>query len=238
MNDSASLYGSQPFDIISIDCDATLSQVEGVDVLAKKNGVGDQVAELTRTAMRETGLSNGLYQKRLELIKPTRDQLRALGELYAEEITPDARAVIDLMQSLGKRVYVLSAGLLPAVQLLTDSLGIPREHVFAVDCYFDEAGHYAGYDESSPLSRRGGKVEILNQVREPGERVVHIGDGMNDAETQGHVDCFIGFGGGGVHEKIKSMSDTYITENTFSAFLPYILTEEEKLSFLRRQESS
>lgn len=227
MKDSVSLHVGQPFDIISIDCDATLSQVEGVDVLAQQNNVGDQVAELTHQAMRETGLSNGLYQKRLELIKPSRDQMCALGELYAQEITPDAQAVIDVLQSLGKRVYVLSAGLLPAVQMLTDSLGIPREHVFAVDCYFDEAGHYAGYDESSPLVRKGGKVEILNQVREPGERVVHIGDGMNDAETQGHVDCFIGFGGGGVHETIKSMSDVYITSNTFSAFLPYILTEEE-----------
>jgi len=238
MNDLASLPVSQPFDIISFDCDATLSQVEGVDVLAQQNGVGDDVAKLTHAAMRETGLSNGLYQKRLELIKPSREQLLAVGELYIQEVTPDAKRVIDQLQRLGKRVTVLSAGLLPAVHILTDALRIPREHVFAVDCYFDEAGHYAGYDESSPLARRGGKVEILNQLRQPGERVVHVGDGMNDAETQGHVDCFIGFGGNGVHEKIRSMSDVYITDNTFSAFLPYILTEEEKLSFLRRQESS
>lgn len=221
------LLPKQPFDVVSIDCDATLSQVEGVDVLARQNGVGDDVAELTHIAMRKTGLNQGLYQKRLELIKPTRDQLLALGELYIKEITPDAREVIGLLQRLGKRVFVLSAGLLPAVQAVTDSLSIPQKHVYAVDCYFDEAGRYAGYDESSPLARRGGKVDVLSQVRKSGERVVHIGDGMNDAETQGHVDCFIGFGGGGVHEKIRSMSDVYVTENTFSAFLPYLLTAEE-----------
>ena len=44
-------------DALIFDCDGTLSRIEGIDVLADQNGVGDAVKQLTHDAMTHMGLN-------------------------------------------------------------------------------------------------------------------------------------------------------------------------------------
>ncbi|TAK75879.1 MAG: phosphoserine phosphatase, partial [Gammaproteobacteria bacterium] len=54
-----------PIPAIVFDCDGTLSMIEGIDELAKHNGVSEAVQALTAEAMEKTGLHPDLYRQRL-----------------------------------------------------------------------------------------------------------------------------------------------------------------------------
>ena len=71
-----------PISAIVFDCDSTLSSIDGIDFLAKNNGVGEAVKLLTRDAMGSMGLSPAIYQQRLDLVIPRREQVYALGHQY------------------------------------------------------------------------------------------------------------------------------------------------------------
>src|SRR5437016_3271945 len=76
-----------PISAIIFDCDGTLSAIEGIDELAKNTGVSEAVQSLTAEAMGKSGLNPGLYQKRLDLTYPNREQVTALGyQYYAHKV--------------------------------------------------------------------------------------------------------------------------------------------------------
>ena len=221
----------EPFDVISFDCDATLTAVEGVEVLAEQAGVLADVKKMTHKAMYETGLDLDLYRDRLALIAPSATQVASIGEIYFAHRTPEADTVIALLQAFKKRVYVLSAGILPCVSDFATHLQIPRDHVYAVDCYFDTSGEYSGFEEQSELTKMSGKLTLIKQLCQDSERVMHVGDGMNDVCMAGAITSFVGFGAGQLHEHIEAHSDHYVISNTFTALLPLIFTAKEVMQF-------
>src|SRR5829696_8761045 len=99
-----------PISAIVFDCDGTLSAIEGINELARNNGVYDIVSELTHEAMSKTGLNPNVYQNRLELINPTQAQVQQLAQLYSIHCVPDANDVIRIFQRMNKSVYIMSAG--------------------------------------------------------------------------------------------------------------------------------
>jgi len=218
---------AQPIDAIVFDCDATLSQIEGIDFLAKANGVGEQVRLLTEEAMEKTGLSSDIYRQRLDLVKPTAQQLAALGDEYYTHLTPDVDRVIQAFQRLNKSVYVISAGIQSAVEVFAQRLNIPQENVFAVAVYSNSNGSYKGYDFNSPMTRQHGKCEVVEALKKRHPHMLHVGDGMNDVEAAAIVDRFVGYGGSYFRKHIASLCDFYITSQSITPLLPLTLTAEE-----------
>lgn len=54
-------------------------------------------------------------------------------------------------------------------------------------------GEYAGFDETQPTSRSGGKGEVIRLLKEKGfKTIVHVGDGSTDLEASPPADAFIG----------------------------------------------
>src|SRR5258708_9034207 len=103
-----------PCELIIFDCDSTLSAIEGIDELARWQGRAAQVAELTHRAMNGDVPLETVYGERLELLKPTRDQLRQLGQLYRRHLVPGADQVIAALQAAGRQVFIVSGGLAEA----------------------------------------------------------------------------------------------------------------------------
>ena len=216
-----------PLDAVIFDCDGTLSSIEGIDELARQNGVGDIVETMTAQAMSNTGVSADLYAERLALVQPNQQQVLDLGQAYIDHCNPGVVSVIAILQRMGKAVYVLSAGLQPSVEVLAKYLNIPDHHVFAVDIDFDADGHYAEFDQASPLVAAGGKCQVVEQLKQQHARIMHVGDGMNDADVHGHVTCFIGYGGVFYRESIRSRSDYYIESASLLPILALALTKTE-----------
>src|SRR3990167_9314043 len=171
---------SSPINTIIFDCDGTLTQIEGIDELANRNHVGNKVKLMTEEAMGKTGIHPKLYQKRLELVCPTQQQVLELGEYYFSQLVPDLEKVIQIFKRLNKTIFVVSAGLYPAVEIFAAKLHIPKENVFAVGVKFDAEGNYVDFDHTSPLTHREGKRIIINEIKKTQKKLLYVGDGLND----------------------------------------------------------
>ena len=222
-----SFHLQDPADAFVFDCDGTLSLLEGIDVLAHANGVGERVKALTEQAISHTGMSPDIYRERIELTKPSRAQIIDLAQRYYATRVPQVVNLIDVLQQLGKTIYVVSSGLNPAVTLFATMLGIPADHVYAIKLIFSAKGEYVGYDESSVLTEHSGKHIIAQQLREKHNKLIWIGDGMNDVVVKDHVIRFIGFGGAFYREHVEQLSDYYIKAQSMAPVLSLGLTQDE-----------
>ena len=182
-------YGSVIF-----DCDSTLSAIEGIEELAHAHR--EEIARLTAAAMRGEIPLEDVYGRRLELVRPTREQVDALGDRYVRTLVTDARETIAALLGEGVEVRVMSGGIRQAVVTLALALGLTERAVAAVDVHFDENGEYAGFDRTSPLARSGGKRTILERwVPELPRPIMLVGDGATDLEARPPADTFVAFAG-------------------------------------------
>jgi len=216
-----------PISAIVFDCDGTLSAIEGIDELARMNGVYEAVAALTAKAMGETGLNLETYQERLALVKPNQQQLETLSHAYLTNCVQDALPVIQTLMRLNKSIYIVSAGLNPAVTLFGESLNIPRENIYAVDLKFDAHGNYLDFDHTSPLVNLNGKRVIVSDLKLRHETILHIGDGLNDYDAHDLVTRFVGFGGFFYRENLEKLCKYYIKTPSLVSLLPLALTQDE-----------
>lgn len=224
-----------PIDGVVFDCDGTLSAIEGINELAKYNNVGEEITALTEQAMSQTGLNPKLYHQRLVRIAPQAKQLIALGEAYRQNQIPDGKVVIETLKRYHKAVYLVSAGLSQALHLFGEYLNIPKNNIYAVDVHFDAAGHFIDFDHTSPLTTQLGKQMIVNQLKQIHDRIIHIGDGLNDLVTHDLVTRFIGFGGAFYRKNIEAQCHFYIRTCSLAPVLPLVLTAAE-YELLNEQE--
>lgn len=197
-----------------IDCDSTLSTIEGIDELARGKGgdVFERVVELTNAAMNGEVPIGEVFPRRMEMIRPDRELCDAVAALYVETIVPGAEEMIRELKEAGWLPVILSGGFAPLIQPLAERLGIA--HVEAVPLYFHEDGSYKGYGEDYPTTRNLGKNEVIREWKQAllPERVAMMGDGMSDLETKPDVDDFIGFGGVVARPKIEQGSDHWLAD--------------------------
>jgi phosphoserine phosphatase len=216
-----------PISAVVFDCDGTLSAIEGIDELAKANGASAEVSALTAEAMGKSGITPSLYQKRLQLVQPKQQHVHALGLAYFEKKVPDAVNIIQLLRHLGKTVYLVSAGLDPAVKLFGELIGIHREHIFAVGIEFDADGNYLQFDRHSPLVESNGKRAIITAIKQQHAHIAYVGDGLNDYAVYDLVTRFIGYGGIFYRQQIEDRCDYYIKTPSLTPLLPLALTKTE-----------
>ena len=201
------------YDHIVFDLDSTLVSIEGVDELARMKGVEHLVAPITQQAMNGEYSIDEAFQKRLELIRPTVNDVSQLTDLYIEHLVPGSQELIAWLQELGKTVYVVSGGYDPAVSDFARELGVRSENVYANKLVFNETGEYR-YLEPGFLSQENGKRELVRTLKDTHSgRWALIGDGMSDLETESVIDRFICFAGIAQREAVIQQAECVIYEN-------------------------
>jgi phosphoserine phosphatase len=233
------------FELVFFDCDSTLSQIEGIDELARQKGKFDQIKKLTDAAMDgEIHLQN-IYDRRLELLAPTRAEIRQLEQLYRQTVTPDAIAVIDALQYLGKELFIVSGGLLAAVRPFGLWLGIPGPNIRAVDVRYNElSGQWWDYQqdrwgprpdveyldpEQTPLIESHGKADVIQELRQGRSgRAVLVGDGVSDLAARPAVDWVVGFGGVVGRARVAATADVFIKANSLAPLLPLAASAQQQ----------
>jgi phosphoserine phosphatase len=221
------------FDAVCFDCDSTLSRIEGIDELAARSGLGREIAALTEAAMNGSLAIDAVYGKRLAAVRPDKAAVAWLGQRYVEELVPGAKETVDALHRLGKAVYIVSGGLLPAIRHLSLSLGIPAARVFAVPIHFDASGGYQGFDETSPLSRAEGKAMVCRRLAAQHASVAMVGDGMTDVAARAACAYVVGFGGVAHREAVAREADRYITGSALTATLEALLSADERDALAR-----
>ena len=213
-------------DGVVFDCDATLSALEGIDELAARAGVAEQVSALTHRAMNGDIPLEAIYGERLALIRPPRAALATIARRYQESIVPGARETIAALQVRGIRTAIVSGGLLDAVLPLAATVGVAAADTFAVRLQYDADGNYQHYIES-PLTTAAGKAAIVAAwKRQHGlKHIVMVGDGMSDvaARAPDAAERIIGYGGVVERAAVRAAADQYSTAHDLRDLLPLIL---------------
>jgi phosphoserine phosphatase len=223
------------FDLIFFDCDSTLSTIEGIDELAKLKGKEWRVGLLTQKAMDGELDLQEVYGKRLQAIRPTRGELKAVEERYWETLVPDVIEVLEALKFLGKTVFIISGGLAEPVKGFGKRLGIPQERIRAVEVEYNElSGEWWKYHEpqtqnrqsyldynEGPLTVSSGKPFIIQDLahNQHGRRLM-VGDGSSDLATRNVVDLFVGFGGVVTRQKVLNESEAFIHSPSIAPILP------------------
>lgn len=225
------------YDLLFFDCDSTLSKIEGIDELAKLKGKEARVGLLTDKAMNGDLDLSEVYGKRLKAIRPTRGQLKAIEKRYIDTEVEDAKEVIAALHFLGKKVYIISGGLVDAVRGFGRRLGVSPENIRAVELEYNElSGEWWRYNEpqaqhektyleyvEGPLTISSGKPAIIDELTgdQHGRRFM-IGDGSSDLATRDMVDLFVGYGGVVSRDKVKNESDIFIATLSLAPVLPIV----------------
>lgn len=211
--------------LIVFDCDSTLSAIEGVDELARLRGAETLAAveAMTNDAMEGRIAVEAIFGRRLEIIRPRREDVVAVGRRYLETIEPTAIATIATLKGQGWTPVIVSGGFRQAIEPLAAALGIAR--IEAVDLYFDDRGDYREYDRAFPTARSGGKPEIMTRLRSElaARRSVMVGDGVSDLEAKPACDLFVGFGRYVQRARVRQEAGAWITS---LAELPTVLARE------------
>lgn len=207
----------KPFGLVFFDVDSTLAAIEGIDWLAGDN---PEIARLTDAAMNGEIAVEDVYARRLDMIRPSRQDVEALSREYVKSLVPGAEEVVRRLRELGISVHLVTGGLAPAVLPLAQHLGVRPGAVHAVGIRFDDEGRYLDFDRRSPLARSGGKERVIRDVRirEKG-RTAFVGDGITDLEARAAVDLFIGFGGVVTRPVVREGADHYIEERSLLSVL-------------------
>lgn len=220
---------SHRYGTVVFDCDSTLSAIEGIDELSHAHR--EEIAQLTDAAMRGDVPLQDVYGKRLALVRPTRDQIRALGAHYVRAMVADARETIAALRAEGIEVRVMSGGIRQAVLPLAEALGVPEVAVAAVDVHFDERGNYAGFDSDSPLARSGGKRTVLERwMPELPRPVMLVGDGVTDLEARPPADTFVAFAGVVTRKAVVEAADAVVRVPSLAPILVLALGDSEPRS--------
>ena len=183
--------GRPRFASVVIDVDSTLSGIEGIDWLAALRGpeMAERISSLTDRAMRGEVTLDSVYGERLRMIAPTRREIDALGARYVEAIAPGAEAAIGALRHAGIAIALVSGGLREAIAPLARRVGVGGQGLRAVPIRFDADGHYAGYDERSPLATQQGKAQVVRELA-LGAPVLAVGDGATDLAMRPVVAAF------------------------------------------------
>lgn len=233
------------YEHVFFDCDSTLTTVEGIDILAEMVGKKWRVEVLTQAAMDGELDLEEVYDKRLRAVKPTREQVRQVRRSYKRNIVSDTMATIQLLQQLGHKVYIISGGLAEPVVEFGLFLGVPREHIRAVDLQYNElAGRwwqagsgnerYLAYEEGA-LTVSDGKAQIVRELLGSQRgRSLLIGDGSSDLLASTAVDLFVGFGGVVTRERVLAQAPAFIHSPSLAPLLA-LAAGPAALQRLRRQ---
>jgi phosphoserine phosphatase len=184
------------FASVVLDVDSTVSTIEGIDWLAalRDSETARRIEAMTLDAMESRIALDDVYAARLQLVRPTRTELSALGDAYIAAASPGVRNAVLQWQRAGVHVSLVSGGLRLAIMPLAAWLGIPSPDVHAVDVEFDALEVVSAVAQPAPLAQRGGKPRVVAALDLP-RPILAVGDGATDAELVDVVDAFVAFTG-------------------------------------------
>lgn len=213
-------FVEEGFDRVLIDCDSTLSEIEGIDEMARRKRCLEPVQAITRRAMEGRVDFAESFEERLAIIQPTLTEVQQVGDLYIRKATPGARELVTHLMSAGIEIYIVSGGFRIAVNALAEHLGLSADHVIANDLYFDASGRYEGFNREAPAAKSDGKRLVAENL---GGVMAMVGDGASDLEAKEAVDLFIGFCGIERRPIIEDRADVVIYNRNLMSVYPFLL---------------
>lgn len=165
--------------LVCFDMDSTLIQTEVIDELARRHGVGDEVAAVTERAMRGELDFQQSFRERMS-------KLKGLDEAVLADIAENlplmdgVERLMGHLKRLGYRTAILSGGFTYFADYLQQKLGFDEVHANELVI---ENGKVTG-EVREPILDAERKAYLLREIaRREGlalEQTIAVGDGAND----------------------------------------------------------
>ena len=201
-----------------IDFDSTFTRVEALDVLAeivlshthpkKRDKILQQIQDITNQGMDGSLDFRSSLTQRLELLHVHKEDIQELAERLKQQVSPSFLRNQQHLNALRETVYVVSNGFKDFIVPVIADYGLLADNVFANEFLYDEEGFVTGFNPDIPLSRSGGKSQVIKELKLKGDVYV-IGDGANDLEIRkaGFANKFYLFTENVEREKVKKEAD-------------------------------
>ena len=165
--------------LVAFDMDSTLIQMEVIDELAKRAGVGAQVSAITERAMRGELDFKQSFTERVGLLKGLPESVLAeVAETL--QLTEGAEKLVSTVKKLGYKTAILSGGFQYFGRRLQDKLGI--DYVYANELEIVD-GVVTGRVKGEIVDGAK-KAELLTMLANREgislEQAIAVGDGAND----------------------------------------------------------
>ena len=165
--------------LVAFDMDSTLIQQEIIDELARAAGVGDQVAQITASAMRGEVDFKDAFTQRLQLLKGLDESV--LEQIAADlPLTEGAERLIANLKDLGYKIAILSGGFTYFGRHLQRLLDI--DYVYANELELAD-GKVTGRVSGEIVDGKKKAALLCDIARQENirlEQVIAVGDGAND----------------------------------------------------------
>ena len=166
--------------LICFDMDSTLIQTECIDELAKRAGVGEQVAAITTRAMRGEIDFKESFKERVALLKGL--DVGVMQDIAEHlPITEGTDRLMSVLKRCGYKIAILSGGFTYFGEFLQRRYGI--DYVYANELEIDEDGKLTGnyVGEIVDGHRKAELLRLLAQVEKVNlAQTIAVGDGAND----------------------------------------------------------
>ncbi|KGN84024.1 phosphoserine phosphatase SerB [Porphyromonas sp. COT-290 OH860] len=165
--------------LICFDMDSTLIQTEVIDELAERAGVGQQVREITESAMRGEIDFTESFRKRVALLKGL--DISVMQDIAENlPITEGVERLMKTLKLVGFKIAILSGGFTFFGNYLKNKFGV--DYVYANELEVENGkltGRYLG--EVVDGKRKAELLRLLAQVEGVDlQQTVAVGDGAND----------------------------------------------------------
>jgi len=165
--------------LVCFDMDSTLIKAEVIDELARRHGVGDEVAEVTARAMRGELDFKASFRERMSKLEGLDESV--LANIATElPLMDGVERLMANLKRLGFRTVILSGGFTYFARYLQERLGFDEIHANELVI---ENGKVTGAVHE-PIVDAERKAALLQQIAEREgvalAQTVAVGDGAND----------------------------------------------------------
>lgn len=195
--------------LICFDMDSTLIQTECIDELAKRAGVGKEVAAITESAMRGEIDFQESFRRRVALLKGL--DVSVMKEIADNmPITEGVDRLMKVLKSYGYKIAILSGGFSYFGERLQEMYGI--DYVYANELEIDNDGKLTGRYVGDIVDGRR-KADLLRLIAQSEKvniaQTIAVGDGANDLPMISTAGLGIAF-----HAKPRVVANARQTINT------------------------
>jgi len=181
------------YQTIVIDFDSTLIRGEALEMLAEialehhvmRADILYAIGQITERAMAGDMGFDVALASRLKLFHADKRDVAELIAVLQKEISSSVWQHREWFRQNSSKVYIVSGGFRDYIVPVVDLLGIAADHVYANHFLYDDDSAIIGFAPDNPLSRSGGKVAQLSELKLPRPLII-IGDGYTDYEVRAH----------------------------------------------------
>lgn len=166
--------------LICFDMDSTLIQAECIDELARRAGVGEEVAAITEQAMRGEIDFRESFTRRVALLKGL--DVSVMKDIAEHlPITEGVDRLMSVLKTCGYKIAILSGGFTYFGEHLRQKYGI--DYVYANELEIGEDGRLTGRYVGEIVDGRR-KADLLKLIAQTEKvnlaQTIAVGDGAND----------------------------------------------------------